>query len=208
LPAYPGTVRRLAVVALATLVCLAVVTSATARPVADRGWTTHKRASAGFALDTPATWLDVTSSSSAVLDQAAKSPELRSLVQIAKSSNLIKFLSAAPAGFPNVNVIEVVSGPITLDAFVTQNVAGIKRLSFVTSKPSVKRLRLPAGPAALVTYREAPQGNDVQTLQYYLVHNGRAYVVTYTTQPTPDAATVSIVTRSARSFRFVGVPVS
>jgi hypothetical protein len=202
-------VRRLSVATLLAAAWL-VLTAATAAPaLADDGWRTHRRPAAGFALDTPASWLDITSSKTKVLDQVAKRPELASLVQIARSNDLIKFLGADMKGFPNVNVISTVVGPVGLHALVSANVAQIEGLSFVKGPVSVSAVRLPAGGSELVTYKEAPQGRTLLTLQYYFVHRGRAFIVTYTTDPAPDAATKATVTRSARSFRFLGVrPVS
>jgi hypothetical protein len=191
-------------VALAVLTCLAGAVAAGAQRVADSGWRSHSLPAAGFELDTPAAWLDVTSATSKILDRAAKSPELASLVQIARSNNLIKFLCADPTGFPNVNVIEAVSGPIGLRALVAANVAEIKRVSAVSGPVSVTPLRLPAGPAELVSYQETTRGHHLQALQYFLVHRGRVYILTYTTPPSPDAKTRAVVTRSARSFHFTG----
>jgi hypothetical protein len=194
-------VRRLLALTLAVIACLTVAIGAAARPAA-KSWRTHSKPTAGFSIATPANWLDVTSRTSAVLDQAAKSPELASMVEIARENKVIKLLCADPTGVPNLNVISTVSGPLTLGRLVEMNVAGIKRLSFVKGAVTATAVRLPSGPAQLVRYQEAPQGTVVQTLQYYLVHSGKAYILTYTTLASPDAATLALVTQSARSFRF------
>jgi len=193
-------VRRLPALALAVIVCLTAAIGAAARPA--ESWRTHSKPAAGFTIATPADWLDVTSRTSAVLDQAAKSPELASMVEIARENKVIKLLCADPTGVPNLNVISTVSGPLALGRLVQMNVAGIKRLSFVKGAVTATPVKLPAGPAQLVRYQEAPQGTVVQTLQYYLVHRGKAYILTYTTLASPNAATLALVTQSARSFRF------
>ena len=190
---------RLTVFALVALACCAIAAAASA----NADWTTHSRPSDGFALATPASWLDLTSSTPQVLDRAARVPELHALIEVAKGSNLVRFICADPAGFPNVNVVETASRTIGLDEFVAENVATIRQLPFVSRKPSVAPVSLPAGPAEFVSYRETVQGNDVLTEQYYLVHRGRAYIVTYTILPGSAGATASAVSRSAGSFRFL-----
>jgi hypothetical protein len=194
-------VGRLLALALGTLACLAAATGAAARPAG--GWETHTRADAGFSLATPAAWVDVTGSAGKILGQMAKSSTLASLAQIARGNDLIKFLCADPSGDPNVNVIELVTGPVGLRTLVAQNVDQIRRLPFVKGRVSVATVKLPAGPTELVTYTEAPQGTSVETLQYFLVHRGRAYVLTYTTGPAPDPTTRATISRSARSFRYL-----
>jgi len=62
-------------------------------------------------------------------------------------------------------------------------------------------VRLPAGPAVFVRYVEAPAGKRVVTRQYYLVHGGRLYIVTYTALPAAEKADLATFARSIDSLR-------
>ena len=186
---------------LATVAAGALAASA----AASSGWQTHAVPAAGFAIAAPPAWIDVTSSSPAVLASVAKNPELRQDALTARQNKLIKLICASAAGFPNMNVI-VIDARIGLKAFVAANLSQIKGLSYVHGAVTTKSVRLPSGGAVEVRFLEAPAGTLVATEQYYLVHGSHAYVVTYTSVPASAAHDEPTFLRSVRSLRFVTAP--
>jgi hypothetical protein len=191
---------------LLTVVALAAAFGATAAR-ADVSWTPHVVADAGFALNAPRTWLDVTAPlKPQLLDRdAAKSPALAALVKWAAGNELVRLLCADPSGSPSVSVTVGghVGASLTLRTLVADNVAVLRHLSFISAPLTVSSLRLPAGAAMLVRYREtASSGTGVTHSQYYLVHAGRAFIVDFTTSAASDSQTQALVSESARSFRF------
>ena len=189
--------RRLALVLVAATVLAAPAAATT-------GWTTHTVATSGFSLATPSSWVDLSGLSPQLLSAlAAKNPELASLARTARQQKEIKLVAGAPNGYPNVNVIAI-DARIPLATFVAVNVREIRGLSFVVGAVTTKHVNLPAGRAVMVHYLEAPAGRTIATLQYYIVHGGRAYIVTYTSLPSSERHDAPTRERSIATLRFRG----
>jgi hypothetical protein len=85
--------------------------------------------------------------------------------------------------------------------------ATLKHLSVIEGKITVHSVTLLAGAAYTVLYRTKLPGRPAaQTVQYYLVHEGRSPVVTYTTGATLAAGYRGTFLRSACSIRFTPIP--
>jgi hypothetical protein len=198
--------------AIAAVTALAFPLEAGASPAtyAD-AWTTHSVPSVRFSIETPGAWIDITSASSKVLTGLATAePSLTSLVKVVMSNKLIKFFGIDPSGKANVNVIAAPIGAESLHAWVSANVAQLKGLTELRGAVSVAPITLPGGAAYVVSYDETvAHSPKVVTLQYYAIHDGESYVITFTTSPSLEWKYASTFLQSARSVRFGKVmPVS
>jgi hypothetical protein len=171
------------------------------------GWTRHAVPASGFALDTPVAWFDASSGPQRALDLAARNhPELASLAQWEQGDQLARLVCADPTGFPNVIVtVGNASATLTLQELAAGNVAQTRHLPYVKGPVVVTAVRLPVGPAVSVRFTEAPsRESPVEVVQYYLLHDRRAYVIAYTMLSPSDAATRATIALSARSFGYTG----
>jgi hypothetical protein len=196
---------RHVLLAVAALTTLAFPLQAGARVARQAdAWTTHSVPAVRFSIETPRAWIDITSASSKVLsDLATAEPSLASLVKVVKSNKLIKFFGIDPSGKANVNVIAAPIGAESLHAWVSANVAQLKGSTELRGAVSVAPITLPSGPAYVVSYDETVGDSPkVVTLQYYAIHNGESYVITFTTSPSLTSKYASTFLQSARSIRF------
>jgi hypothetical protein len=101
--------RRLPIVAA---LGLALAAGAAAHPARHGAWRTHLVSPIGLSLQTPATWVDLTTATPGMLDNLVKSePSLASLVKVTETNKLVKLLCVEPDGAANVDVVEARRGP-------------------------------------------------------------------------------------------------
>jgi len=196
-------VRRRAFLLLAVLAVAASGSAAVASPGA---WRTVQVPAGRFAIDVPQAWVDVTGSQSQVVALLDKYPKLKPYADALVRNHELKLLSvdAASAGFAtNVNVIVAPSEGLTDPRQVASAGAGqVKRSGLLVGPVSSGTVKLPAGTAPVLRYGLAIGGAVTATTQYFLIHGGNAYIVTYTTDRGHGAAYDGTFLRSARSIRF------
>jgi hypothetical protein len=202
----PRRMRRLCSV----LVGLALLPAGAAVAYGADGWSAHRSAAAGFSVEAPATWIDVTRLTPQVLAAVKKVPALRQYVELAKASNAVKLI-VADVG-PNTTSthfatsLNVLQGA-TIGDLRLQRDATVRQLrssGLLTSPLQASYVNLPAGKAVALRYRARYSTTmpEVAQAQFVLVHDGKVTVLTYTTLSTLEAAYRSVFARSAQSFRF------
>jgi hypothetical protein len=193
----------------AMLVVLTVAPVAAA--VSREAWTTHKAPAAGFSVDAPGSWIDVTRLSPQALARAEKVPALRPYMQLAKTSKLVKLI-VLDAGATTVanhfaTSLNVVQTPAAADLRLEHDatVAQLKSTGILAGPLHAGYTTLPAGKAVELRYhaRYGAGMPEVALLQLVLVHGGKTTVLTYTALPKLEGAYEPVFLRSARSFRFL-----
>jgi hypothetical protein len=173
-------------------------------------WKTHRIAAAHFSVAAPAAWIDVTRLTPQVLAKESTVPGLRDYVDAARSSKAIKLIvvdvgrtTIANRFASGLNVTQVASiGDLQTQRAIT--VAQLKSAGIVIGAVQSSYVKLPAGKALRLSYRaRVAVGNPVvATLQFVLLHAGKATVITYTTIPKLQSHYAAPFARSAHSFRF------
>lgn len=192
---------------LALVAALVVVPVAAA--VSSETWTTH-HAKAGFRIDSPSSWIDVTRLSPQVLAKVKEVPALKPYVDSAQKSKAVKLivLDAGAKTLANhfatsFNVLEAqTTGDLRFQRDV--NVAQLNASGLLTSKLQSHYVTLPAGKAVELRYRAryGTTAPEVSQLQFLLLRDGVATVLTYTTLPKLASAYEPVFLRSAHSLRF------
>lgn len=105
----------------------------------------------------------------------------------------------------NLNVIVAPDAGMDVDAMGTVTAAQIQSMSGVVGTVAKSSVKLPAGNAALITYRLTATTAtgaklDVAGSQYILAAGGRAYVFTFSYPYAQRAAYASVVTTMAKSI--------
>jgi hypothetical protein len=193
---------------IAMLVLLAVVPVAAAG--SQEAWTTHRAPAAGFTVDAPGSWIDVTRLTPQALARAEKVPALRPYIELAKTSKLVKLivLDAGAAAVTNhfATSLNVVQTPAAADLRLERDatVAQLKSVGVLSGPLHAGYTTLPAGKAVELRYhaRYGAGTPEVALLQFLLVHAGKTTVLTYTTLPKLERAYQPVFVRSAGSFRF------
>jgi hypothetical protein len=194
---------------VATLVVLTVVPVAAA--VSQEAWTTHQARAAGFRVDAPGSWIDVTRLTPQALARAEKVPALRPYMELAKTSKLVKLivLDAGAATVANhfATSLNVVQTPAAADLRLERDatVAQLKSVGILTGPLHVSYATLPAGKAVALRYhaRYGAGTPEVALVQFVLVHAGKTTVLTYTALPKLERTYQPVFVRSARSFRYL-----
>ena len=174
-------------------------------------WKTHHVTAAGFSVGAPAAWIDVTRLTPEVLAKESSVPGLRAYVEAARSSKAIKLIvvdvgrtTIANHFASGLNVTQVPTiGDLQTQRAIT--IAQLKSAGIVVGAVQSSYVKLPAGKALRLSYRARfAVGNPVvATLQFVLLHAGKATVITYTTLPKLQSHYAVAFARSAHSFRFV-----
>lgn len=194
---------------IAMLVVLTVVPVAAA--VSQEAWTTHRAPKAGFRVDAPGSWIDVTRLTPQALARAEKVPALRPYMELARTSKLVKLivLDAGAATVANhfATSLNVVQTPAAADLRLERDatVAQLKSVGILTGPLHASYTTLPAGKAVELRYhaRYGAGTPEVALLQLVLVHGGKTTVLTYTTLPKLERTYQPVFLRSASSFRFL-----
>lgn len=179
------------------------------------GFTTYAVPSAGFSIAVPESWQTFTAGEvfqeDEGLEQIARenpdvAPYLDALTDPRSPMKLIAIDPRVRGAFAtNVNVIaQDVADDFSFEDFVRESEPEIENIA--RNAPGFKRdvVQLPAGSAQRLRFHaqftQNGQVRSVATLQYGLVANGWAYVLTYTTLPQFEAAYEADFLRSATSF--------
>jgi hypothetical protein len=182
----------------------------TTAPRTPAGWTRHHVAGSGFSIDTPERWKGTSGLDKESVDRfLTNNPQFEQL-RSSLSNELIKFFAADPKvndGFAtNVNVlVQGIPGNVSLDDYARGTSAELSRETGI--HPNLAFVDLPAGHAARFAYalsglRINGKATDLALLQYALVHDKTAYVLSFTTRPALRQRYRSIFEQAARSFRF------
>jgi hypothetical protein len=162
------------------------------------GFTTYAVPSAKFSIAVPESWRTFTAEEvfgdTSALDQLAQeNPEFaqyrEALSDPRSPMKLIAFDPNVRAAFAtNVNVIaQDVPDDYSLENLARDSEAEIRSLAGMTSGLETKLVELPAGRAQRLSYQGHftfdGQQRSIATLQYALVEDGWAYVITYATLP-------------------------
>ena len=141
----------------------------------------------------------------------SENPEIRAYIDaISGPDSPIKFLAFDPAGkeefATNLNVVVLpLSAGVTFAAWAKAAAAEIDGLPTRSGPVEEDRVELPAGEALRLSYDQKFQVGDadktVATLQYGLVGEGRAYILTFTTLPEQEASYDEAFRAAAGSFR-------
>jgi hypothetical protein len=169
--------------------------------VLDSDWTNYEPANAGFSLALPPSWQPLDRDTvKPFLEQGLKqlqdknsqiSSSLATQVQTVFASSYIKFFgfdSLNLGGFAtNVNVLrQAIGASITLDAYVKLNLSQIGTVIKLAKPVEQKKASLAVGEAVQLQYQwdltvpATGQPVNITTLQYMLIYNKNAYIVTFT----------------------------
>jgi hypothetical protein len=179
------------------------------------GATTYDVASAGFSIAVPESWRTISADEfaeggkweSVITETPALAPYAEAFQG---SDSVLKFAAVDPRVqddfATNLNVIvEELSADATLDDYEEAFISQLQGLPNVVGTIDRQRVELPAGPALRASYKlrllTAGRTLTVSVLQYALVDEGRAFILTYTTLPARATAYEDTFTRSAESFR-------
>jgi hypothetical protein len=183
------------------------------------GFITYGVPSAGFTIAVSESWRTFTAeevfADSAGLDEFIReNPDLapyRDMLSDPRSP--VKLIAADPnirgnfATTMNVIVNDAPDG-YSFDDFVRDSEPQIKSLAGMARDVKSDVVELPAGKAQRLSYNGhitlGGQERPIATLQYGLVANGRAYILTYTTLPEFEADYRDDFERSAQSFAATG----
>ena len=181
------------------------------------GFTTYAVPSAEFSIAVPESWQaftagEVFGEGRGLEQMARENPEYAPYLEaLADPRSPMKLIAVDPrvrgAFATNVNVIaQDVADDFSFEDFVRESAPEVKSLA--RNARGFKRdvVQLPAGSAQRPRFNEQftqnGQVRSVATLQYGVVANGWAYVLTYTTLPQFEAEYENDFERSARSFGF------
>jgi hypothetical protein len=180
------------------------------------GFTTYAVPTAGFSIAVPKSWESFTADEvfgdGEGLDQMAReNPEYAPYLEgLADPRSPMKLIAVDPdvrgAFATNVNVIaQDVADDYSFEDFVRESEAEIQSLTRGTRDFKRDVVQLPAGPAQRLRFEgqftQNGEARSITTLQYGIVANGWAYVLTYTTLPEFAAEYEADFVRSAMSFR-------
>jgi hypothetical protein len=127
------------------------------------GWTVHRDESSGFAIAFPGSWVDATEKTRALIPQYKE---------------FFKFAVADSSTGANVNVVVEDSGVLDIDGYAGANERTL--LNAGATDIAKSTVSTPAGTAMVFSYRAGPNASGAPLTQYFLVHGGRGYVVTFT----------------------------
>ena len=202
---------RMALVLLATLA--AVAAPAGAQP----DWERHQ--GGGFSLELPASWADQKDRARLLREVRRLSgddPTLAALMDnllAAGNANVaVKMIAfdLAPSslrnGFAtNLNVVSERTA-LPLAAWRREALKQLAQVDFVAQPIWWRMVTLPAGKAVRLNYKArfkvGGKRLDTAIMQYALVKNGAAVILTYTTLPKLEKGYRATFERSARSLRF------
>ena len=179
------------------------------------GFTTYAVPSAEFSIAVPESWQTFTAGKVFQDDEGIEqigrenpdiAPYLDALTDPRSPMKLIAIDPRVRGAFAtNLNVIaQDVGDDYSFEDFVRESQGEIQSLA--ANSPGFKQdvVQLPAGSAQRLSFhaqfRQNGQVRNVATLQYGLVANGWAYVLTYTTLPEFEAEYEADFLRSAMSF--------
>jgi hypothetical protein len=133
-----------------------------APPSVPAGWTVHRDEPSGFAIAFPSGWTDAT-------DEAKN--------QVAEAKDFLKFAVVDSSTGTNVNVGLEPSGLLDVDGYAQANERVLSNAGITGVKQG--RATVPAGTAVVFTYTAGPTG-QAHITQYFFVHGGQGFVVTFT----------------------------
>ena len=165
--------------------------------------------SAGFAIGAPESWEGIGSEMAgpALEDAARTYPKLKPLIDaMSKTGAGVKLIAADSKTVDDFNTnMNVVTEPIqsgtTVEEYTQANVEAIESVFGVSVEET--STTLPAGDAGLLTWASTEQGQTLRRIQYYLVGDDSAYVLTYTTNTEEGSEYDAIFEESANSFRLL-----
>ena len=179
------------------------------------GFTTYAVPSANFSIAVPQSWRtfkadEVFADGEALDELERENPEFAQYRDaLSDPRSPMKLVALDPkvrGGFAtNVNVVaQDVPDDFTFEDFAQANEAELRTLSGVTAGLESDEVNLPAGRAQRLTYQArftfSGQERSITTLQYGLVVDGWAYVITYTALPEYADEYRDDFERSASSF--------
>ena len=179
------------------------------------GFTTYAVPSANFSIAVPQSWRtfkadEVFADGEALDELERENPEFAQYRDaLSDPRSPMKLVALDPkvrGGFAtNVNVVaQDVPDDFTFEDFAQANEAELRTLSGVTAGLESNEVNLPAGRAQRLTYQArftfSGQERSITTLQYGLVVDGWAYVITYTALPEYADEYRDDFERSAGSF--------
>ena len=179
------------------------------------GSTTYDVTSAGFTIAVPESWRTISADEFADGGKwetfVNETPPLAPYTQAFQGpDSLLKFVAVDPNGqdgfATNLTVIvEELPAGATLEGYEQASISQLEALSNLVGAIDRQRVELPAGPAVRASYRlklvTSGKTRTVSILQYALVDEGRAFILTYTTLPARATAYEDPFARSAQSFR-------
>lgn len=174
------------------------------------GWTSHHVSDGAFTVAVPSTWKTTSGVDRKSIDRFfADNPQFAQF-RSTLSNGLIKLFAADPKldkGFAtNLNVlVQDLGREMSVEDYAHGTSAELTRQTGV--HPDTAFVDLPAGRAARFTYefsgfRILGKATKLALLQYALVHDKTAYVLTFTTRPDVQQRYRSTFEQAARSFRF------
>jgi tRNA A-37 threonylcarbamoyl transferase component Bud32 len=227
----PLAVAAVLVVALVAGLALATVIGdgeTSTRTEADQGSTSIPEASgtaadtasnvitesvAGFSVEIPKSWRTISAEDvteeGGTLDQALDEvPALEPYVaQLKRADSPLKLFAHDEDGFTTNMMIGVQDLPPGMDRqdYEQWTLDYTKRLPFVVGDVKTDRVALPAARALRLRYRSRVETADIAVMtagtQYVLVVGGRAYVLTFSTQPSLEPQDGKTFRSIAQSFR-------
>ena len=180
----------------------------------DGAFTVYELSDPGFSLGVPKSWTTITRDelreTGAVerftRDNPAVAPMLEGVLQPDSPMKFVALAPSADQGFvTNVNVVvQDVPDDMELQDLERSSAQELEALG-VVSGLETSTVSLPAGSAVKLSYRMqlryGTATRNVATLQYAFLHNGRSYVVTYSTVPALASGYASTFADSAESLR-------
>ena len=179
------------------------------------GQTTYKVDSAGFSIAVPESWKTISadefSKGGGMEDVIRDTPVLRPYAEAFEGPNsVLKFVAVDPKVrnkfATNLNIIvEEVPAGMTIEGYQQALLSQLRAFEALQGEIETERVELPAGPAARLTYhlKLLAGGRQVttSTLQYAIVLDGAAHILTYTTTPDLAFTYQDTFAESVRSFR-------
>jgi hypothetical protein len=151
------------------------------------GWTVYTDAADGFALQAPAWMNDVTQQA------AAQNPLVRTAVGSPfLSSTLIQVL-----------VVPLDAGT-TLDTFASTTASRLSQFPGFAGVTGREHTSLGGAPAERFDWSASSNGSKLIEREYLVVRNGRGYVLSIDTTPTPRQADFEMFAKVAARFGFSG----
>ena len=168
---------------------------------APEGFTVMSDAKEGFAVAVPSDWVRIPlKPNPADFDKDAnelrrQNPKLASILNQARvlGQSGGKFMAVAPDGVANVNLTADKPKEKTVDEIVTNSIEGLK--SFEASNFAQEQVTLSGEPAVRLSFRlpcdTAAGRSPTDEIQYYLLEDEKAYILTVAAAPAPVASAIA-----------------
>jgi hypothetical protein len=181
------------------------------------GFTAYEVPSEGFAISVPEAWkavsVDDVKESGAFERFAQENPEFQPYVEAFSGPNsVLKFIAIDPERTKdfstNANVtVEPLPAGTSREQYLDAVVAKLGEIGVAEGDVEQETVKLPAGEADRISYESNVALGDVEralaTLQYLIVANDKAYVLTYTALPELAEQSADDFAASAESFRLL-----